>query len=161
MLTALLLAPALAANVHVDVSTPKWSDEFVAVAGEPFTARSGLINEGKYEVAYEVIWGPAAHSVIDNGYPLEVTLCRVWAKGKKKDRDCITDTVVARPESEEQEAVAAEVKMSGKWSYKLSAWATGDDIPSTEMPMGDRDFAPETPAEDAADETPAGDVTTE
>ena len=98
---------------------------------------------------------------MDNGYPLEVTLCRVWAKGKKKDRDCVTEKVVAHPEGEETTTVGGDVKMSDKWSFKMTAWATGDDIPSTEMPMGDRDFAPETPAADAAEEPPAGDVTTE
>jgi len=151
MLTALFLAPALAADIHVEVASGKWSEEIVHAAGEPFTSRFGPVTDGKKNVAFEVTWGPAPHSVMDRGYPLEVTLCRIWAKGKKKDRDCITETMVARPEAEGQDPVSGEVKMSDKWSFSMTAWATGDDIPTTELPMAEPDAPVET--------TPIGDVT--
>ena len=142
MLTALLFSSALAADVHVDVSVDEWSDTIVHAAGEPYTGRFGPVVDGKKEIAFEVTWGPTAHNVMDKGFPLEITICRVWAKGKKKDRDCITEKVVAKPQSEGVESAAGSVKMSDKWNFTLSAYATGDDIPSTEMPMGERDFAP-------------------
>jgi hypothetical protein len=152
MLTALFLAPALAADIHVDVATERWSQEIVHTAGEPFTSRFGPVTDGKKSIAFEVTWGPAPHSVMDKGYPLEVTLCRIWAKGKKKDRDCITEKVIARPEAESQEPVTGQVKMTDKWSFTMKVWATGDDIPTTELPMGERELPTET--------TPSGDVTT-
>lgn len=147
----LLATAALAADLHLEVSTDDWGETIVAPSGEPFTQTFGAPAQGKTKIAYEVTWAPAPHSVVQNGYPLEVTLCRIWAKGKKKDRDCITDTVLAKPEGDEAEPKAGEVKMSAKWTYTMRAFATGD-IPSTEMPMEPRGM-PEA--------TPVGDVSTE
>jgi hypothetical protein len=135
MLTALLLSNALAADLHVDVKVGDWSESIVHVAGEPYTGRFGPVSDGKKEIAFEITWTPSPHSVVDNGYLMEVTVCRVWAKGKKKDRDCITEKLIARPQSEDREPAVGEVKLSDKWDFRLEAWATGDDIPSTEMPM--------------------------
>jgi hypothetical protein len=130
-----LLSLALAAEIHLDVAVGDWAETVVAEAGEPLTKTYGPLADGKTKLAYEVTWPPAAHSVVDNGYPLEVMLCRVWAKGKKKGRDCVTAPVIARPESAEAEQVAGEVDKTTKWAFSMKAWATGADIPSTEMPM--------------------------
>lgn len=133
----LLLSAALAADLHVELVANGWTQSIVAQSGEPFTKTYGAPAEGKTQVAYEITIPPMAHSVVDNGYPLEVTVCRVWAKGKKKDRDCVTEKLVAKPEAEARSAATAKVKMSSAWEYTLTVWATGD-IPSTEMPMEPR-----------------------
>jgi len=139
-MTWLLLAHALAADVHVLVESEGWSKEVTHQAMEPFTKTWGGITQGKLDVAYSVTWPPTPHSAMDNGYPLSIQLCRIWAKGKKKDKDCITEKMVAKPESEAKTTAEAKVKLSETWTYKITVWATGDDIPSTEMPMGERTF---------------------
>jgi predicted metal-dependent enzyme (double-stranded beta helix superfamily) len=151
MILLLATAAALAADLHVDITTDDWGGTIDAPSGEPFTNRVGSVTQGKTQIAYEVTWSPAPHTPMENGYPLEIRLCRVWAKGKKKETDCITDRVVAKPESEDRVVAEGEVKMSAKWTYKMSAYATGD-IPSTEMPMGTREYAEE--------KVPVGDVST-
>jgi len=133
----LLVAQALAADIHVLVESEGWSQEITNSALEPFTETYGPLEQGKLDVAYTITWPPPAHSAMDNGYPLRIQLCRVWAKGKKKDKDCITEQIVAHPEDAEKSTAEALVKLTQKWTYKLTVWATGDDIPSTGLPMGE------------------------
>ena len=106
-MTWLLLATALAAEVHVIVESEGWTQEVTATAMEPFTKTYGPIEQGKLDVAYTITWPPAAHSAMDDGYPLSIQLCRTWVKGKKKERDCVTEKLVAHPESVERSTAAA------------------------------------------------------
>ena len=139
MLTLFLLANAFAADLHLDVSVDDWSKSIVNTAGEPYTGTFGPVAHGKKKIGFEITWPPSPHSVVDNGYLMEVTLCRVWAKGKKKGRDCVTENLVAMPEGTGGTQAMGEVKATDKWTFLLKAWATGDDIPSTEMPMASPD----------------------
>ena len=135
----MFIAAAMAADLHVELVANDFSHTVVATSGEPLMKQVAAPAEGKTQVAYEITVPPAPHSVVDNGYPLEITVCRIWAKGKKKDRDCITEKLVAHPASEAKSSAAADVKLTSKWSYTLTTWASGD-IPSTEMPMEPRGF---------------------
>lgn len=134
----MLMAQALAADVHVLIETDDWKQAIVRPALEPYTETFTGVVDGKSEVAYTITWPPTAHSAMDNGFPLNVQICRIWAKGKKKDKDCITEKVVAKPESEARSRAEAKVKLSDTWTYTVEAWATGDDIPSTALPMEPR-----------------------
>ena len=134
----MMLASAFAADVHLVIETDDWQQTIVKPALEPYTETFTGIVEGKVDVAYTITWPPTAHSAMDNGFPLNLQICRIWAKGKKKDKDCVTEKVVAKPESEPKSRAEAKVKLSDTWTYAVEVWATGDDIPSTEMPMEER-----------------------
>lgn len=141
MFLMMLASTASAADLHVAFTTGEgiaesWTQGITDAKTRSFGPVEG---RGKRSVVYSVTLPPSVFDPLENAFRVEVSICREWVKGSKKDRDCVTEVVMAPTEAEGPKVVAGEVKASDKFEFAIELYYTGEPP----IPAG----IPEEPAE--------------
>ncbi len=145
MMWMMLASAASAADLHATFTTGEGvSETWTQGANEAKTQGFGpVVGRGKRSVVYNVTLPPSVFDPIENAFRVEVAVCREWAKGSKRDRDCVSEVVFAPPQAEGPAVMAGEVKASDKFEFSLELYFTGE----TPIPAGIPEAPVETPDE--------------
>ncbi len=144
LLTSVAFGTELRFALETDEGTQEqWSLDHM----DSFTETYGPLAKGKKRVKYEVAVMPSVYDPLQERFRTQISICRSWSKGSKRDQDCVSETMLVPPKAEGPVVMGGKVKGSEKFELRFGAYYEG----APPLPGGQE---PEPEPEQAAEAAP-------